>query len=134
MNITEHGHRGAAPALSRAARAEPIGGPNPAGRDSPAGSFFLALAACLALSACVAPTLRIEAEHISHPMAGWPVGPADEEAQITQMSALLHWQRGPWYASVGVGVKVYEKTPWDFVGPDMTGTVRIGREFRLVTP
>jgi len=76
----------------------------------------------------------IGAERISHPGAGWPVGPADDEAQLTQANALLHWQRGSWYADAGLGVKVYESSQRDFVGPSVTGTVRVGREFKLVRP
>lgn len=92
------------------------------------------VSALLLLTACATPALRVEVDHISHPMAGWPCGPANEEAQLTQLNALLHWQRGGWYADAGIGWKLAEKTQWDFVGPKLTGTVRIGREFRLVRP
>ena len=83
----------------------------------------------LSMTGCA--TVRIEAEHISHPGAGWPFGPCDEEAQITQLNALLHWQRNGWYADAGVGVKVYERSQWGFVGPSVTGTVRVGYELVL---
>lgn len=90
----------------------------------------LAILALLPLAGCA--TAFIEAEHISHPGAGWPVGPADEEAQLTQVNAGLKFQRGQWYAAGALGVKVYERSQWDFVGPSVTGTVRVGREFSLV--
>lgn len=87
-----------------------------------------AIVAILALCMTGCATVRIEAEHISHPLAGWPFGPCDDEAQITQLNALLHWQKGRWYADAGVGFKVYERSQWDFVGPAMTGTIRVGVE------
>lgn len=129
MNITEHGHRGAATAVSQASRAEPIGGPAPAGRDSPAGSLFLVLLASVLLPACAAPTLLVEAEHVSHPTTG-----EHHEVGLSQANALLRWRRDGWYLDAGLGVNLQGRDGGGFIGSPLTGTVRIGHEFRLVTP
>lgn len=95
------------------------------------------LAVCvLALLAtgCANLTPVLEVEHISHPGAGWPVGPADEEAQLTQGNALVRYRKGGLYIDAGIGVKLYEKSQLDFVGPRVTGTVRVGYEFRRGAP
>lgn len=129
MNTTEHGHRGAAAAVSPASRAEPIGGPNPAGRDSPAGSLLLALATSLLLTGCAAPTLLVEAEHVSHPTTG-----EHHEVGLSQANALLRWRHNGWYMDAGLGVNLQGRDGGGFIGSPLTGTVRIGREFVLVAP
>jgi hypothetical protein len=102
----------------------------------------------LLLAACATPTLRIEVEHVSHPGAGWPFGPEHTlepvgpdlylrrsvEHELDQANALFHWQRDGWYADAGLGVNLQGKDGGGFRGPPLTGTVRIGREFRLVKP
>ncbi len=82
--------------------------------------------AALSLTGCA--TVLIEAEHISHPGAGWPVGPASDESQLTQGNFILRWKKGAFYMDAGLGVKLYERHPRDFVGPKVTGTVRLGAE------
>lgn len=90
-------------------------------------SFLIALA----MVSCTPNLIRLEAEHVSHPFAGWPFGPADEESQLTQVNALAEWQEGPWYASAGLGYKVWRRNPYDFAGPRLTGSVRVGYVWRV---
>lgn len=85
----------------------------------------------LAIASCTPNLIRLEAEHVSHPFAGWPFGPADEESQLTQASALAEWQRDQWYASAGLGYKVLRRNPYDFAGPRLTGSVRVGYIWRV---
>lgn len=83
------------------------------------------------LAGCAPNFVRLEADHVSHPFAGFPFGPADEEAQLTHVNALAEWQSGGWYLTAGVGVKVLERDQRDFVGPGLTGTVRAGYAWRV---
>jgi hypothetical protein len=86
--------------------------------------------ALLLLCACATPTLRIEAEHVSHPLAGWPCEPQHlSEDDVTQANVLLHWQRRGWYADAGLGWNLQGNGGGGFYGPALTGTVRVGREF-----
>lgn len=84
------------------------------------------LAAVLSLSAC-ATGARIETEHVSHPFAGWPFGPAAEEDALDQVNAILEWHRPEgWYAEAGVGYVIADE---GFRGPPLTFTARVGHRF-----
>ncbi len=77
--------------------------------------------------------LKLEAEHISHPMAGYPVGPADQEDTLNQVNACLGKRarlgvRAMWYAEHCLGYKV---TDGGFYGPSLTYTGRTGIEIKL---
>lgn len=101
--------------------------------------------AIIFLPGCATPTLRIEVEHISHPTAGWPFGPEhitvpysgdvmlrkSVEHEVDQANALLHWQSDGWYADAGLGVNLQGRDGGGFRGPALTGTVRVGHEFKL---
>ena len=87
--------------------------------------------ALLLLVSCAPARFAVEVEHVSHPFAGWPFGPVDGEAQLTQANALLGWEHGGWYTTTGIGLKLYEKSQRDFVGPDLTGIVRVGKSWSL---
>ncbi len=86
--------------------------------------------AALALTGCaVMPTaLLIEEEHVSHPLAGWPVGPASEEDALEQTNLLLEWTSPTTYVIVGVG---YKHGDMGFRGPRLTGTLRAGYRIPL---
>lgn len=82
--------------------------------------------AALALTGC-ATSVKIEAEHVSHPLAGWPVSDRHTEDSLTQANVLLSWQRKGWYVDAGIGENLDRSG--GFYGPALTGTVRAGREF-----
>lgn len=114
-------------------------------------AVMLLLTTCVG---CAAPTLLTEVEHVSHPLAGWPVekqheygvaltqyvGPSvyqvstyrmNREDELTQLNALLHWEGAGWYADAGLGYKLHGRNGGGFYGPAMTGTVRVGKEWRI---
>lgn len=92
----------------------------------------LLLLVCLLTGCAAAPTLRVELEHISHPLAGWPVERQKwSEDDVTQANALLHWERGGWYADAGIGYNLQGRNGGGFYGPALTGTVRAGKEWRV---
>jgi hypothetical protein len=91
-------------------------------------ALFL-VAMCSAGCAIAPHSVRAELEHVSHPLAGYPFGPADEEDALSQLNVLLKWhqQRG-WYTEAGCGYKLMDE---GMHGPRLTFTARIGKEFRL---
>lgn len=90
----------------------------------------LASLAALALSGCMlAPTaFYSEYEHVSHPLAGPPFGPENEEDWLDQLVIGAEWDKGGAYVQVGLG---YVVTDGGFYGPPLTGTVRAGYRFNL---
>jgi hypothetical protein len=65
----------------------------------------LALLIALSMTGCaVMPdSTRLELEHVSHPLAGWPVSANNTEDGLTQVNVIGHWQSG----------RVYVETrPW----------------------
>lgn len=95
---------------------------------------ILACALVLALSGCASASILLEAEHVSHPLAGWPVEPQRHaEDELNQVNALVKWQRRGWYVVGGVGYNLYGSDGAGFYGPALTGTVRIGYEIKLRT-
>jgi hypothetical protein len=101
--------------------------------------FFFGVVATLVvttLTGCVTPTLRVEVEHVSHPTVGWPVGPqsvngGNVEHDITQANALVHWERDGWYSDAGLGYNLLGKNGGGFTGPALTGTIRVGHEWKF---
>jgi hypothetical protein len=92
---------------------------------------FCALIVALLLTGC-ATSVVLEAEHVSHPTAGWPCEPQKlSEDDLTQASALLRWRRGHWYVDAGLGYKLQGRNGGGVWGPAVTGTVRVGREFSI---
>ena len=93
-------------------------------------------AACMliawALSGC-ATTVRVEAEHISHPFAGWPVGPKDQEDGVSVANVLLEWgnaSQGP-YLDLGLGQNLQGADGGGFYGPSLTAVARAGYAWRI---
>jgi hypothetical protein len=90
-------------------------------------SQLAVLAIAVTLAGC-ASGVRLEAEHVSHPFAGRPFSDRTEEDSLTQVNALLEWQRHGWFIESGLGYRVRDG---GFYGPPLTFTVRAGRRFEL---
>ena len=82
----------------------------------------------LALGGCAAMPDRfsLEAEHVSHPLAGWPVSANDTEDGLSQANLMLKWKRGRVYMEQGIGVNLQGENGGGFYGPELTYTGRIG--------
>lgn len=70
----------------------------------------------------------VELEHVSHPLAGWPTGPSNEEDGLSQVSGLLEWDIAGFRLQQGLGYKLEQG---GFKGPELTYTGRISRTFRF---
>ncbi len=70
--------------------------------------------------------ITAEIEHTSHPLAGYPFGPADEEAALNTLNIVFRqdYSNGV-YVEQGLGYKICTHE-YDFVGPKVTYTGRIG--------
>jgi hypothetical protein len=91
-------------------------------------------ASLLALTGCgVMPThLRVEVEHVSHPLVGWPCTPqAGSEDGLSQLSGIAAWRGDHAYAEAGLGYNLEGRNGGGIYGPALTGTVRVGYEWRL---
>lgn len=80
--------------------------------------------AALLLSGCT--TVSVEMEHISHPLAGWPVGPSSEEDWVHTVGIVGRKEYGRWYVEQGLGYNVAGRDGGGFVGPGLTYTGRVG--------
>jgi hypothetical protein len=91
----------------------------------------LALLIALSMTGCaVMPdSTRLELEHVSHPLAGWPVSAADTEDALTQLNVIGHWQSGNVYVENGLGYNLQGENGGGFYGPGFTYTGRIGVKF-----
>lgn len=92
---------------------------------------LLAFALLLLCSGCT--YVRSEIEHVSHPFAGKPFGPASEEDTLNQANLCFgkEWTTGPkllWYTENCLG---YKLTDGGVYGPDLTYTGRAGAEYRF---
>jgi hypothetical protein len=72
---------------------------------------------------------RIEIEHVSHPLAGYPSGARAEEDGLTQVNALARWKSGRFYVEQGIGYNLKGRDGGGFYGPGLTYTGRVGIEF-----
>ena len=72
---------------------------------------------------------RIEIEHVSHPLAGWPVSASDTEDGLSQANLIARWQRGRFYIEHGLGYNLQGENGGGFYGPGLTYTGRVGIEF-----
>lgn len=70
----------------------------------------------------------LELEHVSHPMAGWPVSASNTEDGLSQVNAMLKWKRGRVYMEQGLGYNLQGRDGGGFIGPELTYTGRIGVE------
>lgn len=93
-------------------------------------AIFATLVALLATgcSSLLPNAARVEIEHVSHPMAGPPFGPRNEEDALSQLNILVRWQQSAWYAESGLGYKLEDSGMY---GPRLTFTARVGREIRF---
>lgn len=78
-------------------------------------------------------SIRTEYEHVSHPLAGWPFGPANEEDTLDVINACLvrSVQVSERVRSFGESCLGYRLTDGGFYGPELTGGFRAGFEFSL---
>lgn len=88
------------------------------------------LLAALLMTGCASlpDAVRLEWQHVSHPLAGPPFGPTTAEDSLDQLNALAKWQQDGWYYEAGFGWKV---TDGGMYGPRLMFTSRIGREIRV---
>lgn len=93
-------------------------------------AFLASALALTALTGCsVLPdTARVEVEHISHPLAGWPVSADNAEDGLSQANVIARWQRGRVYVEHGIGMNLQGENGGGFYGPAMTYTGRVGIE------
>jgi hypothetical protein len=85
----------------------------------------LAFAALLPLLQGCANYGRVELEHVSHPFAGPPFGPRNEEDSLDQLNACLGME-GDFYLEACSG---YVIGNGGFFGPRLTFTARVGKRF-----
>lgn len=94
----------------------------------------LLLAPVLLLAGCaLAPaTVRLEYEHVSHPLAGWPCErQGTTEDVLNQVNAIARYEIRGAYVDLGLGRNLQGQHGGGFYGPVLTGTVRAGYEWRL---
>jgi hypothetical protein len=86
------------------------------------------IAVALALSGCVtAPdSVSTEIEHVSHPLAGWPVSASNTEDALSQANVIARWQIGRVYVEHGIGYNLQGRDGSGFYGPGLTYTGRVG--------
>jgi hypothetical protein len=87
--------------------------------------------AALALTGCsLQPTVyRAELEHVSHPLAGAPFGPKNEEDSLGQATIVARWESGRAYVEHGLGYNLKGRDGGGFYGPSLTYVGRVGFEF-----
>ena len=70
--------------------------------------------------------VRAEFEHVSHPLAGWPVSADSTEDGLSQLNVIGRWQSGRIYIENGLGYNLQGRNGGGFYGPGLTYTGRIG--------
>lgn len=91
----------------------------------------------VAIATCTGCTsMQVEYEHVSHPFAGWPFGPASEEDTLDQVNACLlrSTQTSERVRTYGASCLGYRLTDGGFYGPSLTGGFRAGVEFSFARP
>ena len=90
----------------------------------------LALAAVATLSGCAVAErycdrsqLAAESSHTSHPSAGWPNGPSNEEDSLDVVGLKGRCERGRVYIETGLGYKLRDG---GFYGPEDVFTINAG--------
>jgi hypothetical protein len=88
----------------------------------------LALLIALSMTGCavIPDSTRLELEHVSHPLAGWPVSANNTEDGLSQVNLIGHWQSGRVYVEQGLGYNLQGEGGGGFGGPSLTYTGRIG--------
>jgi hypothetical protein len=91
----------------------------------------LALLIALSMTGCavIPDSTRLELEHVSHPLAGWPVSANNTEDGLSQVNLIGHWQSGRVYVEQGLGYNLQGENGGGFYGPGLTYTGRIGVQF-----
>lgn len=87
--------------------------------------LMLMTSGCALTEHCDSMSLRIEHEHVSHPLAGYPFGPASEEDALDHVGPVGRCTVGRGYVDMNLGWKIGDG---GFYGPRLTGGVRIGVE------
>lgn len=84
--------------------------------------------AALALTGCsVMPdSVSTEIEHVSHPLAGWPVSASNTEDALSQANIIARWESGRVYVEHGLGYNLQGRDGGGFYGPGLTYTGRVG--------
>jgi hypothetical protein len=88
----------------------------------------------LLLTGCAAlpNRMRVEVEHVSHPLAGWPCGrQSGSEDGLSQVSAIAAWRGEHAYMETGLGYNLEGIDGGGIHGPSFMGTVRVGYEWSL---
>jgi hypothetical protein len=95
-------------------------------------TIALACAVSLLTGCAALPThVKVEVEHISHPLAGWPCSDKYTEDAVTEASTLAVWRSEHLYLEAGVGYNLKGANGSGFYGPALTGIVRAGAEIKV---
>lgn len=80
---------------------------------------------CALTNHCDRTSIRLEYEHVSHPLAGRPFGPEREEDSLNHVGPIGRCDVGRVYTELTLGYKLADG---GFYGPKLTGGVRVGVE------
>lgn len=83
----------------------------------------------VACSGCAAmpDSAGAELEHVSHPLAGWPVSANNTEDGLSQLNAYARWHFGTrGYIEQAIGYNLQGEGGGGFYGPALTYTGRVG--------
>lgn len=72
---------------------------------------------------CDETRVDLQYTHVSHPLAGAPFGPKEEEDALHTLGPMGRCTVGRGYVDLGVGYKLRDA---GFYGPELTGTVNVG--------
>lgn len=90
---------------------------------------IIAIASVALLAGCSSlpmQSIRLEAEHVSHPLAGWPVNDSNNEDALTQVNVLKRYENHRFYVEHGIGWNLQGEHGGGFYGPGLTYTARVG--------
>jgi hypothetical protein len=81
--------------------------------------------AALSLTGCMSMPDRVDAgyTHVSHPLLGWPFGPADEEDFLDVLEVRAAWHKDRYFLEMGLGQQL---TDSGFYGDGFIFTSRVG--------
>jgi len=86
---------------------------------------LLSLNGCALTNHCDSRSIRLEYEHVSHPFAGPPFGPVNEEEWLDHAGPVGRCQVGKGYVEGTLGYKLNDG---GLDGPKITGGIRVGVE------
>ncbi len=90
------------------------------------GLLLIAAGLLGSLSGCT--SLSMEAQHVSHPLAGPPFGPITDEDSLDAINACAQRETKKWYVEQCIG---YVYTDGGFYGPKLIWQGRFGRKWKL---